>query len=156
MLGVTSNASLILWLSISLEVYDGYLVFFPWRLWSRKVNMRDYFFGWVCKVLYFIHSDYKVLWLSISLEKSKPFFLGGENPQEEVAPEATNFWLVKTCCHSHSMRFKDSLISSKTKEIQLTTIIENNHQGKMTLKTTSLGWVWPGMPLDQSDSKILW
>ena len=101
--------------------------------------MRDYFFGWVCKVVYFIHSDYKILRLSISLEKSKPFFLRGENPQEQVAPEATNFWLVKTCCHSHSMRFKDSLISSKTKEIQLTTIIENNHQGKMTLKTTSLG-----------------
>ena len=89
-------------------------------------------------------------------KKSSHFFSHGENPQEQVVPEATNFWLVKTCCDSYPMRFKDSLISSKTKEFQLTTLIANNHQGKIALKTTSLGWVWPGMPLHESDSKILW
>ena len=31
----------------------------------------------------------------------------------------------------------------------------NNNQGKIAFKATSLGWVWPGVPLSQSDSRIL-
>ena len=31
-----------------------------------------------------------------------------------------------------------------------------SHQGNVTSKTSSFGWVWPGMPLVQTDCWILW
>ena len=58
------------------------------------------------------------------------------------------------CCVSDPIKLKDSLISNNTGKNQLMSYGENQ-QIKVAFKTTTLGWVWPGVSLDESDFRIL-
>ena len=72
------------------------------------------------------------------------------------APETIKCWLGVACCVSHPIRLKDSLISNKTGKNQLISLIFAWKKSReSSIKTTTLGWVYPDVPLGHSDSRIL-
>lgn len=63
----------------------------------------------------------------------------------------------QVCLSSDSL--KDSLINNKSIErtnSYLWFLHGENHEGKVASKTTTFVWLWPGVPLVQLDSMILW
>ena len=64
-----------------------------------------------------------------------------------------------TRCTSYSIILQDSLINittGKNQSISLIFGLGDNYQEKVASKTTTFDWVWPVVPLVQSDSMILW
>ena len=65
-------------------------------------------------------------------------------------------WSVVSCSNQIEEFFDEQLKTGKNQLILFNFLHWDNHHVKVGFKTTTLGWVWPGAPLGQSDFRILW
>ena len=112
--------------------------------------MLDYLF-WSVVASFVFHpirlQDYVIINIYGKNQVILVFFFAWRQSSREGNSTST-FWLVATCCLSHPIKLKDSLMSNKTGENQLISLIcYMEIIIKVAFKTTSIGCVWPDVPL---------
>ena len=103
--------------------------------WHQRIT-----FGCVWSFKSFFHSDCRIIWLSVSVERIN-WILIGINHQGKVAPEATTFgwvWLFVSLVQSN-YRILWSAISWERNKWYICFLHEGNHNKAASKITTSVG-----------------
>ena len=148
-----------LWSAMSLKRIICFLIFLCRVSHQEKLVPETTTFVWVWLGEPHIQPDCSILWSSISLEGIKyvsffclDLFITGRYHL------GYHFWLVLASYVFRPIRLQDSLIRNIWKEpIDIFDFLdEGNHQEKVASKATTIGWMWPGVPQVNSDSRIIW